>query len=277
MQLYPQLLLEDAMKKTLRAGALAVALATTSVTVPAAIAPAALAAEQPAGNTGAAKQSTPKTLDEQIADAEAQLEQVKTIYDTAKLNVEALKAAIANDGKPTAAQQKALDDAKAAFAPHEAAYKAAKKKRDDAKAAVTAAQTKANDAAKALKSANDAVTTAQAELNQLNAKVNDKDTPKEKQPTAADIAAAEEKLAKAKEAVPGKEKAVENANWALQTAQGTDLLVSVEFDDVEKKYNEADLALKKSRTRSRETRLAPRTRRPPCPQRSSCSPGRRLL
>ena len=236
------------MKKTLRAGALAVALATTSVTVPVALAPAALAAEQPASGAGAAKQAAPQTLDEQIAAAEADLERFKAIHEGAKVQVEALQAAIAGDGKPTAAQQKALDDAKAAFAAQETLYKAAKKKRDDAKTAATAAQTKADEAAKALEDAEAAVATAQAKLTDLQTKRASKDIPDDKKPSDADIIAAEAELTKAKDAVPGKVKADENAKSALSSAQTSELLAGVELDKVEKPYNEAELALKRAKS-----------------------------
>ncbi|MCP1388236.1 hypothetical protein M5J20_08575 [Corynebacterium sp. TA-R-1] len=245
------------MKKALRAGILAAALAASSVTV--VNAPVVFAAEgDAAGGTSGADTAiatnAPLTLDQQIEDAKQKLETAKLVRDAAKAEVERLEEAIKGEAKPSAALQKAYDDAKKAEATKKAEYDAVNTK-------LTTAKNDEKAADEALKTAKQELETAKADVKKKTDAHTKADTlskataATEGEPTQAQIDEAKGKvdglkkeLDDAKSVQAGKEKAVEAAESKKTQASNASLLASVEVRPLEDAYAEAQRATMRAET-----------------------------
>lgn len=246
------------MKKALRAGILAAALAASSVTV--VNAPVVFAAEGDAaavgtgneavttagtGTDGAGKTDQPaKTeLDIEIERVEGELATAIALRDQTAALIENLKAAIEGKAEPSPELKKAYEDAKAAEAAKKGEYDAAKSKLDAAKKSQKNAET-------ALAAAQAATAQAQTKVNEAKTKVDQLEEQKKGLAPEAEgsldekIQAARAELATAQATLNAKKKAEDTPSLAKSSADSAVLLDGIAFERADSAYSNAQIATK---------------------------------
>lgn len=247
------------MKKALRAGILAAALAASSVTV--VNAPVVFAAEGDAaavgtgneavttagtGTDGAGKTDQPaKTeLDLKIEKVEADLADAIALRDQAQAALASLQAALEGKAEPSPELKKAYEDAKAAENAKKREYDAAKSKLESAQASRTQAKTKLDEADTALASAKQAVADAETELGKIEAEGSEKTE-------------AAKKVERAKSSQAAAQKKRDDLHTTWQLAEGEVILAQVAYERVSGPYADAQIATKTAETRMKKGTMSP--------------------